>query len=137
MFLFLKNGWGKVAIYDSGASFPVTRVSILIAARNEEERIHYTIEDVLAQDYPADLMELIIVDDHSTDRTSDIILGYADRGVSLIKLNENKPLNAYKKKAISEAIKISNGELMVATDADCRMDRSWLRTIVSMYEKEN
>jgi len=42
------------------------KVTILIAARNEEEKIHLTIEDILAQDYPAELFELIIADDHST-----------------------------------------------------------------------
>ena len=112
-------------------------VTILIAARNEEERIHFTIEDLLNQDYPKNLTEIIIVDDHSTDRTSEIIGSYANRGIKLQQLNEDKPLNSYKKKAIAEAIKLSKGELMVATDADCRMGNKWLSTIVGYYETEN
>jgi cellulose synthase/poly-beta-1,6-N-acetylglucosamine synthase-like glycosyltransferase len=137
MWLFFKRGWSRLKNFYPGNEQPVTKVSVLIAARNEEDGIKYTIEDILAQDFPANLMELIIVDDHSTDRTADIILSYANRGVILIKLNEDEPLNSYKKKAISEAIKISTGELMVATDADCRMGKNWLRTIVSMYEKDH
>jgi len=113
-----------------------TRVTVLIAARNEEESIHLTIEDILAQDYPSELTEIIIVDDHSTDRTADIIRSYADRGVKLLQLNEDQPLNSYKKKAISEAIALSTGELMVATDADCRMGDKWLSTIVGYFEAE-
>lgn len=137
MFLFLTRGWKRLKTFHADADVPVTKVSILIAARNEEEKIHYTIEDILAQNYPTELIELIVVDDHSTDRTADIILSYAHRGVILLKLNEGRALNSYKKKAISEAIKLSTGELMVATDADCRMGKNWLRTVVSFYEKKN
>ena len=111
-----------------------TTVSILIAARNEEDKIFNTIKDILAQDYPADLMELIVVDDHSSDQTSEIVLSFADRGVKLIVLNEDKPLNSYKKKAITEAIKLSDSELIITTDADCRMSPAWLKTIIGFYE---
>lgn len=116
---------------------PVTKVSILIAARNEEKIIGDTIDDLLSQDYPAHLLEIIIVDDHSTDRTSEIINSYSGRGVKLIQLNEDKPLNSYKKKAITEAIHFSTGELMVTTDADCRMGKEWLSTIVEFYEEKD
>ncbi len=109
-------------------------ITVMIAARNEAERIHLTIEDILAQDYPKHLTEIIIVDDHSTDNTAAIISSYANRGVKLLQLNEDKPLNSYKKKAITEAIRLSNGELMVATDADCRMGSKWLSCIVGYYE---
>jgi len=113
-----------------------TKVTILIAARNEEERIHYTIEDILAQDYPKHLTEIIIVDDHSTDHTAEIINSYADKGVKLLQLNEAQPLNSYKKKAIAKAIGMSSGDLMVTTDADCRMGSKWLSSIVGFYETE-
>ena len=112
-------------------------VSILIAARNEEDKIAFTIEDILRQDYPRNLVELIVIDDHSTDRTAEIIARYAGKGVKLIRLNEDKPLNSYKKKAISEAIQIAAGELIVTTDADCRMNTAWLSTIVAYFETNN
>ncbi|MFI5159197.1 MAG: glycosyltransferase [Sphingobacteriales bacterium] len=114
-----------------------TKVTVLIAARNEEEKIALTINDILAQDYPKHLMEVIIVDDHSTDRTADIIRSYAPQGIKLLQLTVDKPLNSYKKKAIAEAISQSTGELMVATDADCRMGRQWLSSIVNYYETRN
>jgi len=132
--IYIIIGWRAVKTPQIKLSGYTTRVTILIAARNEEEKIHLTIEDILAQDYPKDLTEIIIVDDHSTDRTSEIISSYANRGVKLLQLKEDKPLNSYKKKAIAEAIRLSNGELMVATDADCRMGTKWLSTIVGYYE---
>ena len=135
--LYLINGWAVIKPPKFNTAGFNTRVTVLIAARNEEEKIHLTIDDILAQDYPKQLTEIIIVDDHSTDRTSEIIRSYAGRGVKLLQLNEDKPLNSYKKKAIADAISMSSGELMVATDADCRMGNRWLSSIVGYYEKEN
>lgn len=135
--IYLIKGWNAVRRPRVKLSGFTTKVTVMIAARNEEDKIHLTIEDILAQDYPKHLTEIIIVDDHSTDRTSKIISRYSSQGVKLLQLNEDKPLNSYKKKAISEAIKLSTGELMVATDADCRMGSKWLSTVVGYYEVEN
>ncbi|HEY5325514.1 MAG TPA: glycosyltransferase [Mucilaginibacter sp.] len=135
--IYVIIGWKAVKTPGIKLSGFTTKVTVLIAARNEEEKIHLTIGDILAQDYPKHLTEIIIVDDHSTDSTSAIIGLYAGKGVKLLQLNEDKPLNSYKKKAISEAIKLSTGELMVATDADCRMGSKWLSTVVGYYEMEN
>ncbi|WP_245580818.1 glycosyltransferase family 2 protein [Daejeonella oryzae] len=135
--LYFRRGWINLPWISKSASIPKTYVSVLIAARNEEDKLDKTIRDILAQNYPGKLLELIIVDDHSTDRTAEIISSYAAKGVILIKLNEHEPLNSYKKKAISEAIAISKGELIVTTDADCRMGPEWLANIVSYYEENN
>ena len=137
LLVYLIKGWANLKRPKITITDPATKVTILIAARNEEERIHHTIADILAQDYPKQLTEIIIVDDHSTDSTSAIISSYADRGVKLIQLKEDKPLNSYKKKAIARAIDFSSGELIVATDADCRMGTSWLSSIVNYYETEH
>ena len=135
--IYLIKGWHSIKRPNIRVQDYKTKVTILIAARNEEERIHLTIEDILNQDYPKHLTEIIIVDDHSSDGTSEIIKRYAENGVKLLTLNEDKPLNSYKKKALSEAIALSTGNLMVATDADCRMGNKWLSSIVGFYETEN
>ena len=133
---YLIKGWVNLKQPVIKTGDLTTKVTVMIAARDEAERIHYTIEDILAQDYPRHLTEIIIVDDHSTDRTAEIISSYADRGVQLLQLNEAQPLNSYKKKAIARAIGISTGDLMVATDADCRMGPKWLSSVVGYYEAE-
>jgi cellulose synthase/poly-beta-1,6-N-acetylglucosamine synthase-like glycosyltransferase len=135
--LFFRIGWNNLPFFIETRSEAKTFVSVLIAARNEEDKIRKTIDDILAQNYPKHLLQLIVVDDHSDDRTPEIILSYANQGVELIKLNEDQPLNSYKKKAITEAVKISKGELIITTDADCRMSPDWLNTIVSYYEHHN
>jgi cellulose synthase/poly-beta-1,6-N-acetylglucosamine synthase-like glycosyltransferase len=127
-------GWLKIKIYRKKDVTPVTFVSIIVAARNEEGKIALTINDVLSQSYRTELFELIVIDDHSTDRTAEIVETYASKGVKLIKLNEDKALNSYKKKAIQTAIGAAKGNLIVTTDADCRMGPEWLATIVNYYE---
>ena len=131
------NGWANLKRFNNSTVNFSTKVTVMIAARNEAERIHFTIEDILAQDYPKHLTEIIIVDDHSTDSTAAIICSYASKGVKLLQLNEAEPLNSYKKKAIAKAISLSTGDLMVATDADCRMGPKWLSSIVGYYETEH
>lgn len=128
------RGWARIMPFKRNAMMPKTRVSILIAARNEEEKIGLTLDDILAQDYDSELTEIIVIDDHSTDQTASIIRSYADRGVKLIQLNESNALNSYKKKAIQTAIGQSTGQLMITTDADCRMGPNWLSTVVDYYE---
>lgn len=135
--IYIIIGWKAIKPPQIKPGGYTTKVTIMIAARNEAGKIHLTIEDILAQDYPKELTEIIIADDHSTDNTSAIISSYAGRGVKLLQLKEDKPLNSYKKKAIAEAIRLSAGDLMVATDADCRMGNKWLSSIVGYYELNN
>ena len=135
MVLYFRAGWKRIPSFRGASPEPGTRVSVLIAARNEEANIGATLNDIVRQDYPRELLEVIVVDDHSTDRTAEIVETYAGRGVKLIRLNEDRALNSYKKKAVSEAIGRSEGELIVTTDADCRMGSGWLKTVVGCYEK--
>ncbi|AYL98237.1 glycosyltransferase family 2 protein [Mucilaginibacter celer] len=137
LLIYLRIGWAKATVrHVPGPSFK-TRVTVLIAARNEEANIGKTIQDLLEQDYPKHLVEIIIVDDHSTDSTADIIRSYEPQGVKLLQLKLGEVLNSYKKKAIAEAIKLSTGDFLMATDADCRMGKSWISTVVGFYEQNN
>ena len=131
------RGWHKLVNFNPVQTTPGTSVSIIVAARDEELNITRTIEDLIAQNYPKHLTEIIFIDDHSTDRTAEIVLAYAKLGVKLIRLNEDRALNSYKKKAIQTAIGTCSGDLIITTDADCRMGPHWLSTIVNYFEKHN
>ena len=131
------RGWHKLVNFNPVQTPPRTSVSIIVAARDEELNITRTIEDLIAQNYPKHLTEIIFIDDHSTDRTAEIVLAYAKLGVKLIRLNEDRALNSYKKKAIQTAIGTCSGDLIITTDADCRMGPHWLSTIVNYFEKHN
>jgi len=133
--LYMLRGWLRIPYFRVGQKSSSTRVSVLLAARNEEGNIGRTLDCIVAQDFPKELLEIIVVDDHSTDNTAKIVLSYAEKGVRLIQLNEGDKLNSYKKLAITRAIEQSNGDIIVTTDADCRMDKNWLKTVVGFFEE--
>lgn len=130
------RGWHKLIPFKYKQTTGITSVSIIVAARNEADNIHRTIESLLAQDYNKALTEIIFIDDHSTDNTAEIVRSYAGSGVKLISLKENQALNSYKKKAIQTAIGQATGDLIITTDADCRMGTAWLKTIIAFYEQK-
>ncbi|PPL00999.1 glycosyltransferase family 2 protein [Parapedobacter indicus] len=132
---YMCRGWRALPSFSRRGKKPTTKVSVLIAARNEEVNIGRTLSDILAQDFPKELLEIIVVDDHSTDGTSAIVQSLSGQGVKLLTLNESEPLNSYKKKAISMAIAEATGQLMITTDADCRMGSDWLTTVVTCMEQ--
>ncbi|MBS1688507.1 MAG: glycosyltransferase [Bacteroidetes bacterium] len=133
-------GWQRqpdVALPDSYE--PATSVAVIIPARNEAGNIEQCINAILAQDYPKDLLEIIVIDDHSTDNTYEIVNGYGS-AVRCLKLasyiQEGETLTAFKKKALSIGIAHSKDNLIVTTDADCIAKPGWLRNIAAIYERE-
>lgn len=134
---YYRSGWLQLEeVMTDKHHEPKTKVSIIIPARNEEANIAKVLKAILSQYYPTELMEVIVVDDHSEDRTFEVVSDF--KGVKLIQLAHvigTEKLNAYKKKAIESAIKISTGDLIITTDADCIMKPYWLLSIVSFYEK--
>ena len=116
-----------------------TKITVIIAARNEEEFIGNCLASICNQSYPKHLFEVLVVDDHSTDNTAAIVNNYAAQNVKLISLKYfiGDALNSYKKKAIEIAITQSNGELIVTTDADCVVTKNWLQTIAAFYQQHN
>ena len=106
------------------------KVSVLVACRNEEDNLPTLLNDLYSQDYPPELYEVIIVDDNSTDSTFQIASEFKQfKCLKTIKNNGNG-----KKSAIRTGIKSADNELIITTDADCRVGKSWIRTIADFYE---
>ena len=64
-------------------------VSLVILAYNEERDIARKLENALALDYPREKLEIVVASDGSTDRTDEIVRGFADRGVRLFRAREH------------------------------------------------
>ena len=94
-------------------------ISIMIPARNEEVVIGKTIRTILALDYPPDRLELVIINDGSSDRTAEIISAHAqsDPRIRLVNLpaGESGHGKAY---ALNEGLKHCTHELIAIYDAD-------------------
>ena len=132
-------GWKKLKTIHAHANNNKTFVSVIVPARNEEENISDCLYDILRQNYPITGFEVIVSDDHSTDGTVEkvriIMNEFPDHRIRLISNEQNAGVR-YKKQAISAAVHQAIGELIVTTDADCRMSPRWLQAIVGHYEKE-
>ncbi|MEE9437994.1 MAG: glycosyltransferase, partial [Saprospiraceae bacterium] len=128
------NSWGNIPEWSIPNEYiPNTVVSVIIAARNEEDTIEKCILSILNCNYPKSLLEIIVVDDHSTDQTNAIIKKYTNQGIKLLNLIETTG----KKQAISNAIQASKGKLIICTDADCIVSATWLNSIVSLYQSNS
>ncbi|AFD08237.1 glycosyltransferase family 2 protein [Solitalea canadensis] len=127
-------GWQRIRKPSANRGTHTTKVSVIIPARNEEKMIGKCVNDIVAQNYPNELLEIIVIDDHSTDSTADVVKSIQYPNLKLIKLQADPAVNSYKKKAIADAISIASGDLIVTTDGDCRMGNNWIRSIVNEYE---
>jgi cellulose synthase/poly-beta-1,6-N-acetylglucosamine synthase-like glycosyltransferase len=134
-------GWYKLRSFiPSIEKNPVTKASIIIPARDEEANIENLLNDLIGQSISNENYEIIVVDDNSSDKTRQIVSTFISKnpGINILllevpKSDHNAP---YKKKAIQLAIQNSAGNLIITTDADCRIGKNWLETILTFYEKE-
>jgi cellulose synthase/poly-beta-1,6-N-acetylglucosamine synthase-like glycosyltransferase len=112
---------------------PSIFVSVVAACRNEEKNIPSLIYDLSSQNYPKELYEVLIVNDNSTDNTFKIAAENPPE-VNIKTLN-NKGIG--KKQALRTGIAEAKGNLIITTDADCRMGKDWMRTIAAFYEAKH
>jgi len=137
LLLYYRFGFKQIPVFQPPASNPQpsTFITVLIPARNEAVNLPGLLNSLLAQTYPANLFEVIVIDDHSADETVNVVKQYASfRVCSLKDFIPERAINSYKKKAIEIGIQQSRGTLIVTTDADCYAGAEWLQTIASFYE---
>jgi biofilm PGA synthesis N-glycosyltransferase PgaC len=132
--IYYWQNWRTVPEFSPSHSERKTGISVVIPARNEETAIPLLLQKLRQQTYPKDLFEIIVVDDHSTDKTAEIVKEFQE--VKLIQLKEDN-INSYKKKAIEAGIAASKNEWIVCTDADCLPSTEWLATIATFKEEKN
>lgn len=130
--------WEKIPAWEVPQNHQYkTSISIIVPARNEAAGIVDCLQSILNQNYPQHLFELIVIDDHSTDETIDLVQAIDSPQVRLFQLADflqDGHSQAFKKQALSLGIQQAKGELIVTTDADCLAPPDWLRLIASFYE---
>lgn len=113
-------------------------VSVIIAARNEEDNLYNNLEYILTQDYP--LFEVIVVNHQSSDDTKHILGALQKQYLNLkvIEIERNKHLKIGKKLPITLGVKGAKYEHLLFTDADCRpASNQWILNIVGCYADNN
>jgi cellulose synthase/poly-beta-1,6-N-acetylglucosamine synthase-like glycosyltransferase len=133
LILYFYYGWKKLKEFKANTFQNPLEVSIVVACRNEEENILYLLDCLVNQTYPKHKTEIIVVNDHSTDNTENVIIDYCKKQTIVQLLNLPKNLSG-KKEALSYAIANANSEIIITTDADCTMNENWLYALMVYYE---
>lgn len=111
-------------------------VSVVIAARDEEQHLAACLESTLNQSSGRQSFEVVVVNDHSTDRTEMICQEFASRYANLSYLNarEDSQLRG-KTNALDQGIEEAKGEIILITDADCTVPSTWVEWTANRYGK--
>ena len=141
MALYTRGHWNLRAFVAKGKT-PQTKFSIVIPARNEAANIEACLAGIRAQNYPAHLFEVIVIDDFSEDETAKIVASLAlqHNNVRLLRLQDftkDENIIAYKKRAIEIAIEQANHPWIVTTDADCSFTKNWLASYDAYIQEHN
>jgi glycosyltransferase involved in cell wall biosynthesis len=107
---------------------PMPFVTIIVPVRNAEPTITDCLTSLLALDFPDDRREIVVVDNGSTDRTSEIIQGFPVRVVQERRRGVSSARN--------RGIEVSQGDIIALTDADCVVTRTWLRELIGGFDSE-
>ncbi|MDG2303915.1 MAG: glycosyltransferase family 2 protein [Candidatus Binatia bacterium] len=104
-------------------------VTLIISAYNEEEVLDRKLENAVALDYPKERLEIVVVSDGSTDRTTEIAESFADRGVVLHEYTENRGKNL----ALNESMPRVRGDITVFTDANGMYEPDAMKKLVQPF----
>jgi cellulose synthase/poly-beta-1,6-N-acetylglucosamine synthase-like glycosyltransferase len=110
-------------------------VSIIVAARNEEDTIGPCLDSLSRLSYPTELLDIVVINDRSTDSTEEVVRQHAatDPHIRLVAaLPESGHLRG-KTNAVTQGIEASAGEIILFTDADCQVPRGWVEETVKYY----
>jgi cellulose synthase/poly-beta-1,6-N-acetylglucosamine synthase-like glycosyltransferase len=121
--------------YQTRNDFPM--VSVVVPVRNEEAQLHCLLDSLLTADYPAEKMEVIVVNDDSEDRTREIALSYKNRFacryevIDVVTVPGDKLI--LKTRPLAQGLDRATGEIVLMTDADCIVPSGWVKAMVSFF----
>ena len=114
------------------ADMSIEFVSVVVAVRNEELFISTLLTSLRVQDFPLEGFEVIIVDDHSTDRSHQIISEWITQNPR-IQCSIISSGGHGKKCALTDGIQNTKGEIILTTDADCVLPADWISRMVMSF----
>ena len=102
-------------------------VTVIVAAYNEEAVIERRLENLLALDYPAEKLEVIVTSDASTDRTHELVAGFSPRAKLIVNARGGKVT------AQNRAVRETRGEIVAFSDANATWAVDALRKLVRSF----
>lgn len=133
---FLKGNW-KNHFREKNR---VPKVSVLVAARNEESDLPILLRSLANLDYPKDQLEILIADDQSEDQTPQILSNWVKNGRNRSMIStqtDQKNLSQKNGKANALAVlsQHASGEFFFFTDADCEVPETWIREGINCFDE--
>lgn len=117
---------------DYGAPF---HTAILLPARNEEATIGLLLQDIFRQSAIGDSNEVVVIDDHSEDRTVQVVKAFPQvRLLHLADYLTGRPCRAHKKAALTCGVAHTSADLLLCTDADCRWPTTLQAEVEAAYQ---
>lgn len=115
---------------------PDRRVSVVIAAKNEEQNIVKPLQSLVNQSFDKSNFEVIVIDDNSTDRTFEVVSDFKEIHSDL-RIRLFRADGSGKKQAVSQALHLAENDIVMVTDADCELPRRWIeKTVAFMYNND-
>lgn len=113
-------------------------VTVLIPFRNEEKNIVSCCESLIDLDYPADKIEIFLLNDSSEDesvkRAAEKVKSY--NHINIIHIQEEKNNLKAKMNVLAQGAKLAKGEFIFVTDADCRPSSGWIKKSLEYFNDE-
>lgn len=136
LILYFTTGFKATQL--SGKSASQFSFSIIIPFRNEEKHLPNLLRSLNELQYPESLFEIILVDDHSEDKSQAICRNWkAENPTMQIKLLDNQNLvKSPKKSAVLTALQYVENEYILTTDADCLLPEEWLSTFNQFLQQK-
>ncbi|HEX5316417.1 MAG TPA: glycosyltransferase, partial [Candidatus Kapabacteria bacterium] len=120
-----------------GAESSLPFCTVLVCARDEERNIEQCLTSLHAINYPKERLEVLIVDDKSTDRTPEILEAWKARMPNLTVLRTGEEVLHLRGKvnALTQGMDAASGEFVMITDADSRVPPNWVREYLKYYDE--
>lgn len=112
-------------------------ISVIIPVRNEADTITRLLDTLSKQDYAAENFEVVVINDHSSDKTEEVVNAWTKQNpeISLALLNQGAEHQG-KKAALTRGIGHAKGEIVITTDADCIVQSGWLTSITDAFDRD-
>lgn len=134
MVLRMRKAW--ISLPEAVISDFVPNVSIVVVFRNEAQNLHHLLEDVNHLETTGNKVELVLINDGSDDNGAALIEFWKSKHNLDVKVeNLYARTKAHKKEGIELGIANAKYEYVVVTDADCRLPKQWLKTMITVNPK--
>jgi cellulose synthase/poly-beta-1,6-N-acetylglucosamine synthase-like glycosyltransferase len=132
-------GFSKIKSFEPKASLPKNAFTIIVPFRNEEKNLPKLLESFSNLDYPHELIEIIMVDDFSKDKSERVYINWRMKNdtIDTTLLENLKTTNSPKKDAINRVMPIAKHNWIITTDADCVVNKNWLSVIDNYIQNQN